>query len=157
MYRTVLIPLDGSPESEGVFRRIESELEDEFRVVFLRVISPGKTRVVQGQVVSDTQQEEEESGRALEYMRGLVEQLGGDPDRWDRWRYRVAVAKSVPRAIVGAAEREAVDLIAMFTHDRVGLDRIIHGSIAGDVQRLCSIELKVFTPDDLSGDTSHME
>ncbi len=42
------------------------------------------------------------------------------------------------------AAREGVDLIAMYTHDRKGLVRLIKGSIAAQVERASSTEVRVF-------------
>ena len=47
------------------------------------------------------------------------------------------------------ARREGVDLIAMYTHDRKGLARLIKGSIANEVKQSAPIEVRVFTPGEL--------
>ena len=44
MYRRILIPLDGSKESEGVFALIRGELAPDGEVVLLQVIPPAKTQ-----------------------------------------------------------------------------------------------------------------
>ena len=38
----------------------------------------------------------------------------------------------------------------MYTHDRKGLDRLVNGSVAREVQRIASTEVKVFTPSELA-------
>jgi nucleotide-binding universal stress UspA family protein len=43
-----------------------------------------------------------------------------------------------------------VDLIAMYTHDRKGIARLIKGSIASDVSKIAPIEVKVFKPRELA-------
>ncbi len=149
MYQKVLIPLDGSKEAEEVFDLIQEELDENAQVVLLMVIPPGKTRMVKGQLLLGIQREEAEGLRALEYIRGVVGLFGGDPGRWDRWCCRVAVARSVSRGILDVAGRENVDLVAMCTHDRKGLARLIKGSVAEDVQQGCSVEVRVFTYQEL--------
>ena len=42
MYRKLLIPLDGSMESEEVFATIKEDLAPDTEVVLLRVVPPGK-------------------------------------------------------------------------------------------------------------------
>ena len=55
------------------------------------------------------------------------------------------------RGILEVAAGASVDLIAMYTHDRKGLARIFRGSVAREVQRRASIEVRVFTPPELAG------
>lgn len=63
-------------------------------------------------------------------------------------RREVAVAESVSEGIVEFARKEEVDLIAMYTHDRIA--RLIKGSIASDVSKRALIEVKVFKPRELA-------
>lgn len=65
-------------------------------------------------------------------------------------RREVAVAESVSEGIVEFARKEEVDLIAMYTHDRKGIARLIKGSIASDVSKRALIEVKVFKPRELA-------
>ena len=48
--------------------------------------------------------------------------------------------------ITSLAAQEGVDLIAMYTHDRKGLARLIKGSIAAKVERGAPAEVRVFRP-----------
>jgi CRP-like cAMP-binding protein len=57
----------------------------------------------------------------------------------------------VAKAITEFATNEDVDLIAMYTHDRKGLARLIRGSIAEKVQRRAPIEVQVFRPPEVEG------
>ena len=70
-------------------------------------------------------------------------------DGSDRWRCEVVIAESVPEGIVDFATREDVDHIAMYTHDRKGLAKLIKGSIAEKVQKKAPIEVQVFKPREL--------
>ena len=47
------------------------------------------------------------------------------------------------------ANRNAVDLISMFTHDRRGLARLVRGSVAREVERRSVMPVRVFRPEDL--------
>ena len=149
MYRRILIPLDGSKESEGVVDLIRGELAPDGEVVLLQVISPAKTQVVGGQVLLGSQREEVERSKAETYLRGVLRELDsqGDPTRR---RGEVVVAESVCQGIVDFARKEEVDLIAMYTHDRKGIARLIKGSIASDVSKRAPIEVKVFKPRELA-------
>ncbi|HUP46927.1 MAG TPA: universal stress protein [Thermoanaerobaculia bacterium] len=69
--------------------------------------------------------------RALEELRRYAAEHVGDTVKW-----RAVVAVGTPAAaIVKAAEEEGVDLIAMGTHGRSGLQRLILGSVAERVMR----------------------
>ncbi len=147
MYRKVLIPLDGSKESEDVFPHIENEISEDCEVILLQVIPPARTQVVGGHIVLGSQQEEADRHEALAYLRSIVRQ-----QTWDagRWRFAVEVAPSVAEGIVRLAERERVELIAMYTHDRNLLARHIKRSIAREVQRRAAAVVKVFGVQELT-------
>jgi len=53
------------------------------------------------------------------------------------------VPKSVTEGITGVAAQEKADLIAMSTHDRKGLARLVKGSIAAKVERKAPTEVCV--------------
>ena len=136
MYRKVLIPMDGSPEAEGVFPMVEDQLAPDAEVILLRVIPRARSTVIGGQLLDSTQIELEERENALTYCRLFVDRLGSDV----RQRCEVRVSESVPDGIVDAAIDEEVDLIAMYTHDRTGLARIIRGSVAEKVRGKAPME-----------------
>ena len=148
MYGRVLIPLDGSKEAEGVFAAIEGELTPDCEVTLLQVVPPGETVRAGEYVFLGSQQEEDDRSKAMIYLKAVIERLGGDPARW---RCETTVAKSVAGGIVDVAGREGVDLIAMYTHDRKGLAKLIQRSVASAVQRRASIDVKVFKPRELAG------
>ncbi len=149
MYRKILIPLDGSKESEGVFVLIRGELAPDGEVVVLQVIPPAKTQVVGGHVLLGSQREEVERSKAETYLRGVLRELDSNGDSTRR-RGEVAVAESVCQGIVDFARKEEVDLIAMYTHDRKGIAKLIKGSIASDVGKRAPTEMKVFKPRELA-------
>ena len=128
---------------------IREELAPDGEVVLLQVIPPAKTQVVGGQVLLGSQREEVERSKSETYLRGVLRELdrNGDPARR---RAEVAVAESVCQGIVDFAREEEVDLIAMYTHDRKGIARLIKGSIASDVSKRAPIEVKVFKPRELA-------
>ena len=147
MYRSVLIPLDGSTESEGVFGQIRGELASDGEVMLLRVIPPARAHVVGGYRVPGSQREEGARFNARVYLTGVMRWLKGD---LERWRCEVVISDSVSQGVVDFAQREGVDLIAMYTHDRKGLARLVQGGIARDVQRKAAIDVKVFKPQGLA-------
>jgi nucleotide-binding universal stress UspA family protein len=147
MYRKVLVPLDGSKESELVLNSIRGLLEQESEVILLKIIPPMTGQTIGQVTLTGNQREEAEQTKAMVYLRDVVHRMGGEPDRW---HCRAQVARSVDEGITNFALQEGVDLIAMYTHDRKGLARLIKGSIAAKVQRQAPIEVKVFTPRELA-------
>ena len=141
MYGKVLIPLDGSKEAEEVFPLVKDEIIQDGEVILLQVIQPTKTQMVAGHIILGSQQEEADRYEAIGYLKAVVQQQAWDAGKW---RFEVEVADSVAEGIVRLAGREAVDLIAMYTHDRKLLARHIKRSIAREVQRRAATEVRVF-------------
>ena len=141
MYDKILVPLDQSPESEVVLPMVQDLLTPDGEGILLHIISPGRTRSMGDFVMLGTQQEEEERSRSLVHLRRLVSQAG---EGSGRWRCEVAVSASVADGIVDFARREEVDLIAIYTHDRKGLAKLIKGSIAEKVQKRATNEVQVY-------------
>ena len=65
------------------------------------------------------------------------------------WRCVVVEADSVAAGIADFAAQEQVDLIAMYTHDRKGLAKLIRGSIAEKVQERAPGDVQVFKSKEL--------
>jgi nucleotide-binding universal stress UspA family protein len=147
MYRKVLVPLDGSKESEKVLTLLRADGALGREVVLFQVIPPGHTLAVGGQILDASQEEQGERATALSYLHEVRDRRGGDPAQW---RCEVAVHKSIAQAILDCALRERVDAIAMYTHDRKGLARLLKGSIASDVSHRAAIEVRVFNPQQLA-------
>ena len=143
MYRKVVLPLDGSAESEGVFALIREELASDGTLIPLHVIRPPKTIVIGGQIVDASALMEVERSKAMGYLRDAGRRMGVEGVGM---RCEVVVADSVSEGIVEFAVEEEADLIAMYTHDRKGLARLIKGSIARNVQRKVPMAVEVFTP-----------
>ena len=144
MSRKILIPLDGSEESEEIVSLIQRQIEPDDEVTLLQVIPPLTTLGMAGRLSFFAgHQEESRRSRAMSYLQGVVSRrcVGS---AW--WRCEVVVAESVTQAIVDLAIRESVGLIAMHTHDRKGLAGLIKGSIAKDVRRRSPIDVRIIKP-----------
>jgi len=55
----------------------------------------------------------------------------------------------VAEGIASFAMREGVDIIAMYTHDRKGIAKLIRKSIAEKVQKSGPVEVRVLKPREL--------
>ena len=146
MYQHVLVPLDRSVESEGVLDVVPSLVNSDGQATLLSVIPPGRTRSLGELVVLGTQQEEEDRSRAMAYLNRIINRLR---DSSVDASAAVVVHDSVASAIVAYANRNSVDLITMFTHDRRGLAKLVKGSVAREVERRAVMPVRVFRPEDL--------
>ena len=143
MYRKVVIPLDGSKESEFVLDQFREEVEPDGEVILLKVNLPMPSRNVGGgNVILGSQVEEAERAEALAYLNSIAAQREGDSGSW---RWAATIASSPAKGIIDFAEREEVDLIAMYTHHRKGLAKMFKGSVASEVERKAHADVKLYT------------
>ncbi|MBI2166216.1 MAG: universal stress protein [Chloroflexi bacterium] len=152
MYLKVLVPLDGSREAEKMLPIVEKVLAPEAKVILLHVLQPLRTRMSSEDFLhlspaAILHQQERERSRMMEYLEDLVRQRG---EVSARYRWDVVLHDSVAEGIAEVASREMADLIAMYTHDRKGLARLIRGSVAAKVQRKALMEVRVFKPVELA-------
>ena len=144
MYQKVLVPLDGSKESERVFPQFNSELALDGEVLLLQVVPRAKTRHLEGHIIIlGSQVEEAARSEAMVYLRQVARETGGEDN--ERWRCETIVAESVAKGILTVADTAGADLIAMYTHERKGLARVFSGSVASEVKKRASTEVRVFT------------
>jgi nucleotide-binding universal stress UspA family protein len=136
MYKRVVVPLDGSPLAEGMLRFIVDIAGPlDLEVVLLRVIRPEPPLVVETSrhvVVEDV---EARMAEAREYLAPLATELSA---RGVRVRTEARRGEPVQEIVDGAREAGA-DLIAMTTHGRSGLGRLLFGSVAEAVLRQAEI------------------
>jgi len=132
MYKRVLVPLDGSMVAEAIVPFIlEIAGPLDIDVALLRVIAPTLPVVVEsgGPVAADDAEKLRES--AEEYLATVAADLRA---RGVRVTLAVRFGDAVAEILAGAREAEA-DLIAMTTHGRSGLGRLLFGSVAEAVLR----------------------
>ena len=147
MYGKVLIPLDGSGEPEQVVSLIEPELEPDGEAVLITITSRRPVKQSGRRVSLGGQQEDADRAEAMAYLKGVVDRRTSGRGKWT---YAVLASDSAAEAIADKARREGVDLIAMYTHDRKGLARLIKGNVAREVKRLAAMEVRTFTDSDLA-------
>ncbi len=138
MYKQILIALDGSEESEQVLPWAKDlALPDGAAAILLHVCPEPELVVAEGgQVISYLDQEEARlRQKGITYLdcvaRGLDE--AGVPVKT-----MVCFGDPVERILETATETGA-DLIALATHARRGLGRLIHGSVATAVLRRAEV------------------
>ncbi len=139
MYKRAVVPLDGSIVAETIIPFIlEIAGPLDLEVVLLRVIPPIPAKTVHDsrpEVVEGLQAQRTD---AEEYLAALAAEL-----RRKGVRFRTEVRHGNPAAeIVAGAGAVGADLIAMTTHGRGGLRRVLFGSVAEAV--LGQAEIPVF-------------
>jgi nucleotide-binding universal stress UspA family protein len=137
MYKRALVPLDGSAVAESIVPFIlEIAVPLDMRVTLVRVIVPTLPVTVDGVVAIDDV--EKPGAEAETYLAAAASEL-----RAKGLRVTTTVRRGEPvDEILAAARDEDADLIAMTTHGRSGLSRLLFGSIATAV--LTRAEIPVF-------------
>jgi nucleotide-binding universal stress UspA family protein len=148
MYKRALVPLDGSPAAEAILPfliQIAGPLG--MAVVLVRVFEPEPLAVVETssraalEHMLARQREVEEARRrdAEEYLAPIAIELAS---RGVDVRAEVRAGPPVEQ-ILAVAREAGADLIAMTTHGRAGLDRLLFGSVAEAVLRRADVPVFV--------------
>jgi len=141
MYQKVLVPLDDSEASRSVLKALSGLVADGGEAILLHVIPPGKTRGTGNFAVMGYQVEEDHRNKALVHLNRVSNELN---DASIKATVTVMVSNSVVGCIVNFAEEEGVDLIAMYTHGRKGIAKLLKGSVTQDVRAHTSVEVRGF-------------
>ena len=139
MYKTILVPLDGSARAERILPHIE-ELAQQFhaRVVLLQVVGQEEMAMKMPSEAQYSREMGVTTGRiadrppaeaAQTYLSSKQARLQGQRIDTD---IRVA-SGPVVQSIIDVAETENADLIAMASHGRSGLGHVFYGSVAAGV------------------------
>jgi nucleotide-binding universal stress UspA family protein len=135
MYDRILVPTDGSTETERAVEHA-AELADahgaELHAVYVvnSATFAGLPMETSWEGVGDVLREEGES--ALERIEEIVADYGVEVTSH-------LLQGSPSRRIVECAEDYGCDLVVMGTHGRGGIDRLLLGSVAEGVVRACSV------------------
>jgi nucleotide-binding universal stress UspA family protein len=132
VYKRAIVPLDGSIVAEGIIPFIlEIAGPLDMEVVLLRVVVPIPPSVLEGSRYVEVEDREKRRIEAEEYFAPTVSKL-----RAKGVRVTTQVRRGEPTAEILAGAKEAgADLIAMTTHGRSGLGRLLFGSVAEAVLR----------------------
>lgn len=136
MYKTILVPLDGSMRAEAVLPHAE-ELAHRFQasVVLLHVVemAPPIGVAEKAYAMLRRQELEQRTREANAYLAGIQ---GEFREKGIETRALVVFGRVV-EAIIRTAEREGADMIAIASHGRSGLSQVFYGSVAtGVLQRI---------------------
>lgn len=131
-FKRIVVPLDGSSLAEQILPRVLTLAKfEEAEITLIHVLTPE----------SYAQKEISLPQRYLFKIAGTLRR-DGLPVMTD-----IVINQSVAGAINDFASREKADLIAIATHGRGGLNRMLHGSVADAVMHSARISMLVFKPD----------
>jgi len=127
MYKSILVPLDGSKLAEAILPELEKVASStKARIILLRVC---RAHVFPGQ--DPTKAEVEVIREAEKYLNEIAQRLTAkDLDAEIHVRYG-----DVAEEILSHSKRNEIDLISMSTHGRSGLGRWLLGSVAEKIVR----------------------
>lgn len=131
-HKRVLVALDGSPSSEAVLRfLLEIAGPLDMTVLLMRVLEPVPPVVIEGSRHMVLEDVEARRRDAEEYLAPIAAAL-----RAQGVETSLEVRRGHPaEEIIAAAREQRADLIAMATHGRTGLGRLLFGSVAEVVLR----------------------
>lgn len=134
--RRMVVPLDGSPLAEAVLGQVRVLAAARgTEVLLLRVVEPPVPLEVDGEGYLSLPKRDAELAEAQRYLERVAGQLRAEGVAVTT---RVLLDQAVPTILAVAADYRA-DLIAMATHGRGGLARLVLGSVAaGVLHRACT-------------------
>jgi nucleotide-binding universal stress UspA family protein len=133
LYQRIVVPLDGSPEAERVLPYVEPlAIAFKSTVVFVRVVSRQSAATVADSPAWDpsylSDQEADLAATALESFVGRLQRKAYAVEH-------VLLKGEAGAEIVRFARETGADLIAMVTHARGGIERLVRGGEADEVIR----------------------
>jgi nucleotide-binding universal stress UspA family protein len=143
-YRRIIVPLDGSLLAEESLAPAMPLAESEHAEVTLLRIVPAVNDIPNGELHSTIgPARARDVEEAEKYLSGMQVRLAGHQIRV---RSAVVVAEDIPSAIIGFAQANDGDLIAIATHGRGGIARAVLGSVADRVMSEGVLSVLVIHP-----------
>jgi len=131
MYKTILVPLDGSKRAENILKQVE-QLAFSYgaKVVFLQVLRPPARA---DYTIPHPELYERQLNDQLKEAEAYLNSHKGQFREKNIESKALVVFGSVVKEILRVAEGEKADLIAICSHGRGGLSRLFYGSVATGV------------------------
>jgi nucleotide-binding universal stress UspA family protein len=146
MYRHILVPLDGSALAEAILPHARAlTLDKTAQITLLRSVRriPAHTIEFDKTAPSPRGEVSQHEAEAKAYLAPLVAQMRDEGYRAEA----VVVLQNDPHeAIIDYALYNGVDIIALVTHGRGGLGRMVFGSVAERLLHQSPLPLLVIRP-----------
>jgi nucleotide-binding universal stress UspA family protein len=132
MYKTLLVPLDGSPRAESILPHVENlSLQFKSIVIFLQVLTLQEA-FIQVDLINEYLFDYDQKKEVVStYLAGIQE---GFQKKGIESICFVELG-AVVETILTVAQRENADLIAIASHGRSGLSRVFYGSVAAGIMQ----------------------
>ncbi|HEY3112431.1 MAG TPA: universal stress protein [Gemmatimonadaceae bacterium] len=142
-FHSIIVPLDGSSLAEQILTRVVplAKLEDA-EITLLHVLTPSDGVYESGETRIPWWEKRVAGAQAYLSRRASEIRLQGVATTID-----VVVGERIAESITDYARREKADLIAIATHGRGGLARVLRGSVADGVTKSAMSSILVFHPD----------
>jgi nucleotide-binding universal stress UspA family protein len=133
MLQRLVVPLDGSTRSRAILSQVHRLAADTSTDVLLLAVSE------ESRALGSTAEGEQQSAQLMEAIEWLSTRgVHAEP------RFRTGDPAS---EIIQCALDEGADAIAMSTHARTGLDRLVHGSVSEAVIERSPVPVLLYRPD----------
>lgn len=145
MYKTILVPLDGSPLAEAVLPHAKALAKSEgAQLIILRVAAdPGAEFAFSDPAIANDMVQQMES-ETSKYMADLSASLMAEGFNAQTMVREGPIAET----ILAVAEETKADVIAMSTHGRSGMRRWLMGSVADRVVNHSHVPVMLIRPTD---------
>jgi nucleotide-binding universal stress UspA family protein len=147
LFRRILIALDGSAMAETVLDHVVSlGTSGVTEYVILSVVAPhheADPRMADSETLVGHSIDERQRDAAHHYLNGVASDVRSSGALVT---VRVEVHLHTAQGILDVATEHHVDLIALSTHGRGGLARLMHGSVADKVLRGADLPVFVYRP-----------
>lgn len=142
MYQKILIPLDGSTLAECVLPHAKAIARgcDIAEMVLLRVVEPPPT--LGGEAIDFVALQNADKEAAEAYLSRIQAELSSEGFEVS---YQVLTGRAA-EAISEFVQNDEVDLIAIATHGRSGIKRLVFGSVADRLIRSSSVPILLVRP-----------
>jgi len=132
MYRTIIVPLDGSKRAEKILPHVEqlAKVFDSHLILMMAVAPMGYAIDPQS---SHVEVSLEEAQWRLKEAQGYLDAVKLKLERKGLHASACAEIGPVVDTIIEVARKHGADLIAMASHGRTGLSRVLYGSVASGV------------------------
>jgi nucleotide-binding universal stress UspA family protein len=132
MYNKILVPLDGSKLAEAILPHVEDLAQHYKATVILMSVVEWEPLIIAPEPLYAGFDPQERERRFKEVETYLAGQQGEFRQKGIETKIILGEGP-VAQTIIGVAEKEGVDLIAMASHGRTGLARVFYGSVAAGV------------------------
>ena len=142
-FRRLLVPVDGTPLAEAALAFLGKEhLGRDGEVILFRAVAPVQPPAMPmatGEAVTKIlEQADQDTAQHRAEADSYLAATGNIYLRGSNWKPRSIVGYATEE-IPAMAKAEHADLIVMATHARHGFDKLVHGSVAGEVLRRAEV------------------